>query len=203
MSSCILGPITSIAFGSAQFQGLFCSGAQHSQQSYPWLLSPHRGTMFTLFLCFSMLVYPTATLGAGLSNPKATRSAILSLNRGFRRNTASPRCVSLVRRPFLCPLTINPTQQVCHLNNFIVLDLDVAKQTSILRHYSVGNVGREISDHIFQGCFWSHQKYCKNLLRAILARTNVIPSGSTRSWGAINGGETKSEGQVYVQGYII
>ena len=143
------------------------------------LLPP--GTMLALFLCFSMLVYPTATLGAGLSNLKATRSAVLSLNRGFRRNTASPRCVSLVRRPFLCPLTINPTQ----------------------RHYSVGNSGREISDHIFQGCFWSHQKYCKNLLRAVLARTNVIPSGSTRSWGAIIGSETKSEGQVYVQGYII
>ena len=141
----------------------------------------HRGTMFTLFLCFSMLVYLTATLGAGLSNPKANHSAVLSLNRGFRRNTASPRCVSLVRRPFLCPLTINPTQ----------------------RHYSVGNSAREISDHIFQGCFCSHQKYCKILLRAILARTNVIPSGSTRSWGAIIGGETKSEGQVYVQGYII
>ena len=122
----------------------------------------HRGTMFTLFLCFSMLAYPTATLGAGLSNPKVTRSAVLSLNRGFCRNTASPRCVSLVRRPFLCPLTINPTQQVCHLNHFIVLDLDVAKQTSILRHYSFGNSGREISDHILQGCFWSHQKYCKN-----------------------------------------
>ena len=159
--------------------------------------------MFTLFLCFSMLVYPTATMGAGPSNPKATRSAVLSLNRGFRRNTASPRCVSLVRRPFLCPVTINPTQQACHLNHFIVLDLDVAKQTSILRHYSVGNRGREISDYIFQGCFWSHQKYCKNLLRAILARTNVIPSRSTRRWGAIIGGETKSEGQVYIQGYII
>ena len=155
------------------------------------------------FLCFSMLVYPTATLGAGPSSPKATRSAVLSLNRGFRRNTASPRCVSLVRRPFLCPVTINPTQQACHLNHFIVLDLDVAKQTSILRHYSVGNRGREISDYIFQGCFWSHQKYCKNLLRAILARTNVIPSRSTRRWGAIIGGETKSEGQVYIQGYII
>ena len=143
----------------------------------------HRGTMFTLFLCFSMLVYLTATLGAGLSNPKANRSAVLSLNRGFRRNTASPRCVSLVRRPFLCPLTINPTQ----------------------RHYSVGNSAREISDHIFQGCFCSHRKYCKIILRAILAQnaTNVIPSGSTRSWGAIIGGETKSEGQVYVQGYII
>lgn len=141
----------------------------------------HQGTMFTLFLCFSMLVYLTATLGAGLSNPKANRSAVLSLNRGFRRNTASPRCVSLVRRPFLCPLTINPTQ----------------------RHYSVGNSAREISDHIFQGCFCSHQKYCKIIPRAILARTKVIPSGSTRSWGAIIGGETKSEGQVYVQGYII
>ena len=138
-----------------------------------------------------MLVYPTATLGAGPSNPKATRSAVLSLNRGFRRNSASPRCVSLVRRPFLCPLTINPTQQACHLNHFIVLDLDVAKQTPILRHYSVGNRGREISHHIFQGCFWSHQKYCKNLLRAILARTYVIPSRSTRSWGSITAPEAK------------
>ena len=163
----------------------------------------YRGTMFTLFLCFSMLVYPTATMGAGPSNPKATRSAVLSLNRGFRRNSASPRCFSLVRRPFLCPLTINPTPEACHLNHFIVLDLDVTKQTSIPRHYSVGNRRRESSDHIFQGFFWSHQKHCKNLLRAILAPTNVIPSRSTRRWGAIIGGETKSEGQVYIQGYII
>ena len=92
-----------------------------------------------------MLVYPTATLRIQTSNPKATRSAVLSLNRDFRRNTASPGCVSLVRRPFLCPLTINPTQQACHLNHFIVLDLDVEKQTSILRHYSVGNRVREIA----------------------------------------------------------
>ena len=88
-------------------------------------------------------------LGAGPGNPKVTRFAVLLLNRGFRRNTASPRCVSLVGRP----LTINPTQQACHLNHFIVLDLDVAKQTSILRHYSVGNRGREISDHIVQVFF--------------------------------------------------
>ena len=97
-----------------------------------------------------MLVYWTATLRIQTSNPKATRSAVLSLNRDFRRNTASPGCVSLVRRPFLCPLTINPTQEACHLNHFIVLDLDVEKQTSILRHYSIGNRVREISDHISQ-----------------------------------------------------
>ena len=54
MSSCILGPITSIAFGSAQFQGLFCSGAQHSQQSYPWLLSPApRDNVHIIFMLFN------------------------------------------------------------------------------------------------------------------------------------------------------
>ena len=100
-----------------------------------------------------MLVYPTATLRIQTSNPKATRSAVLSLNRDFRRNTASLGGVSLVGRPFLCPLTIKPTQQACHLNHFIFLDLDVEKQTSILRHHSVGNRVREISDHISQVFF--------------------------------------------------
>ena len=51
--------------------------------------------------------------------------------------------------------------------------------------------------------FGRTKNIAKNLLRAILARTNVIPSRSTRRWGAIIGGETKSEGQVYIQGYII
>ena len=181
MSSCILGPITSIAFGSAQFQGLFCSGARHSQQSYPWLLSSApRDNVHVIFMLFNACS-SNSNPGSRAQQSQGHSFRCLIAQSRFRRNTASPRCVSLVRRPFLCPLTINPTQ----------------------RHYSVGNNGREISDHIFQGCFCSHQKYCKNLLRAILARTNVIPSGSIRSWGAIIGGETKSEGQVYVQGYII
>ena len=51
--------------------------------------------------------------------------------------------------------------------------------------------------------FGRSKNIAKILLRAILARTNVTPSGSTRGWGTIIGGETKSEGQVYVQGYII
>ena len=71
MSSCILGPITSIAFGSAQFQALFCSGAQHSQQSYPWLLSPApRDNVHVIFCAFQCLFTQQQPWGPGQAIPR-------------------------------------------------------------------------------------------------------------------------------------
>ena len=126
-----------------------------------------------------MFVYPTATLRIQTweQGPTITPSAILSLNRGFPWNTASPRCVSPGCRLFLCSPTTPKTGPLHTPHSFHSL----AKQTSILRRYSVRDRRREISDHIFRDFFGRTKKWPKSS-NGNPRFTNVIPSRSTRRW---------------------
>ena len=90
-----------------------------------------------------MLVYPKATLRIQTWEQGST--ILRSLVQQSYRSIAvfvETRLLHAVLVWFVDPVfVLFSSQQPIHLIHLIVFDLDVAKQTSILRHYSVGNRG--------------------------------------------------------------
>ena len=138
------------------------------------------------FLCFSMFVYQTATLRIQTreQDPRIPRPLLPQSYRSiavFGETQLLHAVLVWVVDSFFVLQPFQKPVHFIHLFHFIVFDLGVAKQTSILRHSSVRNRGREISDHIFRDFFGRTQKWLKSS-KGNPRFTNVIPSRSIRRW---------------------